>query len=475
MPHAKSSRAKILVVDDDAVARRLLEEIMRDEGYRVDPASSGREAIAKADANVYDLVITDLKMSDTDGLDVLRAYKRMSGETVVIMITAFGSMGSAIEAMKSGAFDYISKPFKEDEIKIVVARALAQKQLIKDNERYRQELTRAFGLDGVVGRSRSMMEVYKTVAMVTNSRSTVLIQGETGTGKELIARAIHYNGTRASRPFVVLNCAALPEHLLESELFGHVKGAFTGAVTSKRGLFEEAEAGTLFLDEIGDLSVSLQAKVLRMVQEREVRRVGGIEPVRADVRILAATNQPLEARMKEGLFREDLYYRLCVVKVVLPALRERREDIPLLGDYFLRRFREDSGKPVLGFSPGAMDLLCRYEWPGNVRELQHTVEHAVVLTTNTVIVPEDLPEMVRASGHAASDGLPEFPLVALDELERRYLARVLHATGGNRSEAARVLGVDRRTLYRMAKRYEIALTPDDDQRVRTKVTGAVQG
>jgi DNA-binding NtrC family response regulator len=464
MPHANSSRAQILVVDDDDVARRLLEEILRDEGYGVDAASSGREAIAKGDANVYDLVITDLMMSDTDGLDVLRAYKRMSGETVVIMITAFGSMGSAIEAMKSGAFDYISKPFREDEIKIVVARALLQKQLVKENERYRQELTQAFGLDGVVGRSRTMMEVYKTVAMVTNSRSTVLVQGETGTGKELVARAIHYNGARASKPFVVLNCAALPEHLLESELFGHVKGAFTGAVTSKRGLFEEAESGTLFLDEIGDLSVSLQAKVLRMVQEREVRRVGGTEPVRADVRILAATNQPLEARMKEGLFREDLYYRLCVVKIVLPALRARREDIPLLADFFLRRFREDSGKPVLGFSSEAMDVLCRYGWPGNVRELQHAVEHAVVLTTNTVIVPEDLPEAVRTSGNAASDGLPALPLIALDELERRYLARVLHATGGNRSEAARILGVDRRTLYRMAKRYAVALTSDESLR-----------
>jgi DNA-binding NtrC family response regulator len=449
----KSARAHLLVVDDDETARRLLEEILVEEGYQVDAAVSGQDAIHKVEATGYDLVITDLKMSDIDGLEVLKDCRKSCPETSVIMITAFGSIGSAIEAMKAGAFDYISKPFREDEIKIVVARALEQQQLLTDNQRYRQELTKAFGLDGVVGRSRIMMDVYKTVAMVANSRSTALIQGETGTGKELIARAIHYNGVRASKPFVVLNCAALPEHLLESELFGHVKGAFTGAVTSKRGLFEEAEGGTLFLDEIGDLGIGLQAKVLRMVQEREVRRVGGTELIRGDVRILAATNQPLEARMRDGLFREDLYYRLCVVKILLPALRERRDDIPLLVDYFLRRFREDTGKNVLGVHPEAMDILCRYEWPGNIRELQHAVEHAVVLTTNTVIVPHDLPEAVRSSAETAVDGLPAFPMIGLEELERRYLARVLHATGGNRSEAARVLGVDRRTLYRMAKRF----------------------
>ncbi len=461
MKRPDSESCQVLLVDDDEIACQLLAEVLTDEGYDVDTVRSGEDAVKKIETTFYDLVITDLMMPEINGLEILKACKQASQDTLVIMITAFGSLESAIEAMKSGAFDYVSKPFSEDEIKIVVRRAILQKRLQKENEQFHRELTITYGLDQIIGHSRSMMDVYKTVAMVINSTSTVLIQGESGTGKELIARSIHYNGARSSKPFVVVNCAALPENLLESELFGHVKGAFTGAVLSKKGLFEEAEGGTCFLDEIGDMSLPLQAKMLRMIQEKEIRRVGSIEPVNVNVRIVAATNQPLDRKVKEGGFREDLLYRLRVVTITLPPLRERKEDIPLLADYFLKKYTSETNKTVTGFSPQAMDILCRYAWSGNVRELQHTIERAVVLTTNTVIMPDDLTEQVRYN-YYPEDDLPPFKLVTLDELERLYLIRVLKETGGNKSEASKILGIDRRTLYRMAERYHLNLSEKDD-------------
>src|SRR3972149_4648331 len=417
MKRTKSESCHILLVDDDEIACQLLAEVLTEEGYKVDTVRSGQEAVEKTETTFYDLVITDLMMPEIDGLEILRACKQISPDTLVIMITAFGSLESAIEAMKSGAFDYVSKPFSEDEI--------------------------------------------KTVAMVINSTSTVLIQGESGTGKELIARAVHYNSARSSKPFVVVNCAALPENLLESELFGHVKGAFTGAVINKKGLIEEAEGGTCFLDEIGDMSLPLQAKMLRMIQEREIRRVGSIEPVHVNVRIVAATNQPLDRKVKEGGFREDLLYRLRVVTITLPPLRERKEDIPLLSDYFLKKYTAETKKSVTGFSPQAMDILCRYSWSGNVRELQHTIERAVVLTKNSLPLPDDLPEQVRYDSYPEDD-LPPYKLMSLDKLEKLYLIRVLRETNGNKSEAAKILGVDRRTLYRMAERYHLNLTEKED-------------
>ncbi|MCC6544673.1 MAG: sigma-54-dependent Fis family transcriptional regulator [Nitrospirae bacterium] len=461
MKRTESESCHILLVDDDEIACRLLAEVLSDEGYKVDTVRSGQDAVKKTETSFYDLVITDLMMPGIDGLEILKKFKQVSPDTLVIMITAFGSLESAIEAMKAGAFDYVSKPFSEDEIKIVVRRAMMQKRLQKENEQFQRELKMAHGLDQIIGRSRPMMDIYKTVAMVINSTSNVLIQGESGTGKELIARAIHYNSTRSSKPFVVVNCAALPENLLESELFGHVKGAFTGAIISKKGLIEEAEGGTCFLDEIGDMSLPLQAKMLRMIQEKEIRRVGSTEPVYVNVRIVAATNQPLDRKVKEGGFREDLLYRLKVVTITLPPLRERREDIPLLAGYFLKKYTAEAGKDVSGFSPQAMDLLCRYSWSGNVRELQHTIERAVVLTTNTVILPDDLPEQVRYNSYPEDD-LPPFKLMPLDELEKLYLMRVLKETGGNKSEAAKILGVDRRTLYRMAERHRLNLTDKED-------------
>lgn len=458
MRRNESASARMLAVDDDAVACQLLVEILSEEGYTVESASGGREAVDRLEKASYDLIITDLKMPGLDGLEVLRRYKEQSPETLVILVTAFGSMESAIEAMKAGAFDYVSKPFREDEIKIVVRRALNQRRLKKENEQYRQEFVRTYGLDQIVGHSRPMTEVYKTVAMITGQNSTVLIQGESGTGKELIARAIHYNGPRAGRPFVVVNCAALPEPLLESEMFGHVRGAFTGAVVSKKGLFEEAEGGTLFLDEVGEMSLSLQAKLLRVLQEREVRRVGANDPIRVDVRIVAATNQPLDVRVKEGRFREDLLYRFRVVTIALPPLRERKEDIPLLADYFLKQYAAETKKTDLSFHPQTIEAMCRYDWPGNVRELQHAIEQAVVLTTGRIILADDLPLSIRDVA-VTGEALPPFPLMSLDELQRRYLIRVLREIP-NRTEAARILGVDRRTLYRMARRYGIPLADE---------------
>ncbi|MBI3805275.1 MAG: sigma-54-dependent Fis family transcriptional regulator [Nitrospirae bacterium] len=458
MKRADNTSTRILAVDDDAVACQLLAEILSDDGYRVESASGGREAVAHLEREFYDLIITDLKMPGVDGLEVLRRYKEQSPETLVILVTAFGSMESAIDAMKAGAFDYVSKPFREDEIKIVVRRALDQRRLQKENEQYRQEFTRTYGLNQIIGHSRLMTDIYKTVAMITDRNSTVLILGESGTGKELIARAIHYNGPRAGKPFVVVNCAALPEPLLESEMFGHVRGAFTGAIASKKGLFEEAEGGTLFLDEIGEMGLALQAKLLRALQEREIRRVGANDPIRVDVRIITATNQPLEQRVKEGRFREDLLYRLRVVTIPLPPLRDRREDIPLLADYFLKRYAAETKKRDLAFTPQALEAMSRYAWPGNVRELQHAIEQAVVLTTGRVILPEDLPLSVR-DGPASEEGLPPFPLMSLDELQRQYLIRVLQEVS-NRTEAARILGIDRRTLYRMARRHGISLAEE---------------
>jgi DNA-binding NtrC family response regulator len=459
---------RILAVDDDEIAGQLLAEILLEEGYDVETVGSGREAVNRLGTGSYDLVVTDLKMPGLDGLEVLKRYKEKSPETPVILVTAFGSMGSAIEVMKEGAFDYVSKPFKEDEIKIVVRRALRQRRLQEENAQFHQELTRTHGLDQIIGHSRPMMEVYKTVAMVVNSQSTVLVQGESGTGKELIARAIHYNGPRSSRPLVVVNCAALPEPLLETEMFGHVRGAFTGAVASKKGLFEEAEGGTLFLDEIGEMSLQLQAKLLRVIQEREVRRVGGTEPIHVDVRILAATNQPLDLRMKEGRFREDLLYRLRVVTITLPPLRERREDIPLLADYFLKKHSVETKKEILSFSPETIDMLCRYDWPGNVRELSHAVEQAVVLTTGSVLLPEDFPEPVRKAARFDEE-LSPFKMITLEELQKKYFIRVLREIP-NRTEAARILGIDRRTLYRMAKRYHIPLAAEEEKEIEDSLS-----
>jgi DNA-binding NtrC family response regulator len=449
-------RVRVLVVDDDRVTCQLLEEVFQGEGYEVDRAQSGRDALAKHRAAPFDAVVSDIRMGEGEmtGLDVLREMKRETPGIVVVIITGFGSMETAIEAIRDGAFDYVSKPFKIEEVRLAVRRGLEQRRRAEATRP--QALGDAAQVDvrSLVGRSRPMLEVYKLIAMVAPARTTVLITGESGTGKELVARAIHANGPRKEKPFLAVNCAALPEPLLESELFGHVRGAFTSAVAEKRGLFEEASGGTLFLDEIGDMSLALQAKVLRALQEQEVKRVGSNSWVRVDVRVIAATNRDLRALVQEGKFREDLYYRLNVVTIATPPLRERASDIPLLVEHFLAKYARAAGREVVPtIAPEALDALRRFSFPGNVRELEHAIERALTLSSGAVILLDDLPEPIRQQ--AAEP--PPARLPTLEEVEKEHIARVLRETGGNRQAASEILGIDRKTLYRKAKQYGIQI------------------
>jgi DNA-binding NtrC family response regulator len=452
---------KILVVDDDAVARGLLADALRKEGYEVQEAPGGAEAVERGRRIAFDVVLTDIRMGEVDGFAVLQHFKQHSPDTSVVLLTAFGSMEGAIEGIRQGAYDYLAKPFKKEDAKLVVQRSLEHSRLVRENARFREELRDRQDLSRLVGGSPLMLEVYKLVARVSSGKSTVLIEGESGTGKELIARAIHANSPRRERSFVPVNCAALPDTLLESELFGHEKGAFTGAIGAKQGLFEAAHDGTIFLDEIGDVGAALQVKLLRIIQEQELRRVGGTASTKVDVRIIAATNRNLSQVVKEGKFREDLFYRLNVVRIVMPPLRERREDIPMLAHYFLQKVSSENSTIIRGFVPDAMSALQRYHWPGNVRELENVIERAVSLTHGPLILPDDLPDPVRQAPVGWLDPAPlpghHGALVTLDELEKRYLVRVLKESGHNKVRAAKILGIDRRTLYRMAERFAVDL------------------
>jgi two-component system, NtrC family, response regulator AtoC len=448
----------ILAVDDDAVACDVLREILVREGYQVSTASSGQAAIHLAREVPFDLAIIDIRMPDISGIEVLKALKHANAQMPVLMTTAYSSMNTAIEAIREGAYDYLSKPCKVEELTITVRRALEQSKLLRENQYFRQELREKYKFENIVGTTPAMLAVYKTVARLVDSKATVLIQGESGTGKELIARAIHFNGPRAEHPFVAVECASLAESLLESELFGHVRGAFTGAVETKKGLFEIADGGTIFLDDIAEISLGLQAKLLRVLQEHEIRRVGGTQPIALDVRVIAATNQDVEALVKAGRFREDLFYRLNVVMLRLPPLRERQEDIPLLASYFLRMYSEANHKLIRHITPEAMALLGRYHWPGNVRELQHTIERAVTLTMNSALLPADLPPRLQQQA-VLPRPCSSPPLLTLEELEKQHIQAVLRATQGNKKRAAQILGINRRSLYRMAKRYGLDLDP----------------
>ena len=447
----KRTPTHLLIVDDDRVTIDLLSEVLSREGYEVSTALSGEEAIAQGTDNLFDIVITDVRMGEKDGMEVLRFFKKNAPETTVIMITAFGSIETAIEAIREGAYDYISKPFKLDEIKLTLHRALEQRRLIQENRYYRQELLEKYQFENVIGRTPQMFQVYKTIAKVADTKSTVLLCGERGTGKELIARSIHYNSQRNNRPFVPVDCASLVETLIESELFGHVRGAFTGASSTKRGLFEEADGGTLFLDEVGNLSLSMQSKLLRFLQEHEIKRVGGTESIKVDVRVIAATNQPLEPLVKGGKFREDLFDRLNVVTVTLPPLRERKEDIPSLANHFLRKFSEENHKNISHISPEVLEILTRYSWPGNVRELENTIERSVIFSINPIILPEDLPRKMFEETKSPEIPISEKPL-SLRELEKKYALKVLEETGGNKKKASEILGIDRATLYRILEK-----------------------
>jgi len=442
--------ASILVADDDAVARELLVEVLVREGYQVRAAAGGAEAIRLAESEVFDVALIDLRMPDVDGLGVLARIRALDPAPPVLILTAFATIETAIEAIRHGAYDYLSKPFRVDEIKLAVRRVLETQRLVRENREFRQELRSRYGVEGLIGQSPEMVAIYRLVARVAALDTTVLIQGETGTGKELVARAIHYASPRAERPFVAIDCAALPETLFESELFGHERGAFTGAVQSRRGLLDTADGSTCFLDEIGELSLGLQAKLLRVLQERVLRRVGGNEPIPVNLRLIAATNRDLRNRVEDGTFREDLYYRLNGVTITMPPLRERGADIPLLAHDFMQRYAVAAGKPLEGFTPEALALLSGYRWPGNVRELEHAIERAVALARSEVILPEDLPPEIRAETARAPE-LPA-PRMTLDEVKRWYVATVLEETGGNKVRAAELLGIDRRTLYRILER-----------------------
>jgi DNA-binding NtrC family response regulator len=445
----------ILVADDDLVARDLLVEVLVREGYRVRAAGSGAEAIRIAESEVIDLALVDLRMPDVDGLAVLGRIRALSPAPPVVILTAFATIETAIDAIRHGAYDYLSKPFRIDEIKLVARRALEAQQLVRDNQQFREQLRDRYGVDRLLGQSPEMVVIYRLVARVAAADTTILIQGETGTGKELVARAIHDASPRAERPFVAIDCAALPETLFESELFGHERGAFTGAIQSRRGLLETADGSTCFLDEISELTPGLQAKLLRVLQERVLRRVGGNDPIPINVRLIAATNRDLRKRVEEGSFREDLYYRLNGVTITMPPLRERGADVELLAHEFVQRYGAASGKRLEGFAPEALALLTAYRWPGNVRELEHTVERAVALARSGVILPEDLPPEVRAEDARP----PELPArrMTLDELKRWYVTAMLEEVGGNKVRAAELLGIDRRTLYRILERQ-----PDED-------------
>jgi DNA-binding NtrC family response regulator len=462
--------SQILIVEDDKVARELLDEILRGEGHAVDALPSGDEAVARAGKKDYDLVISDVRLGDSaSGFDVLKSFQERATETPVILITAFGDVTGAMAAIQKGAYDYVSKPFNVGELKLTVARALERTRLLEENRAARaREGDKPPRIESIVGAAPAMLDVYKMVARVAPTMSTVLVVGESGTGKELVARAIHTHSPRASGPFVAVNCTALTESLLESELFGHAKGAFTGAVASKRGIFEEAQGGTVFLDVIGDVNAKMQAQLLRVLQEGEIGRVGGTEAIQVDVRVVAATNRELEDEVKAGRFREDLYFRINVVTIRLPPLRERPSDIPLLVEHFLAKYAARERRADAGVAREASALLSRYAWPGNVRELENVIERALALSKDGVILPSDLPpeiahEAEQAAGAAAAAGggiVDDRPTLA--ELERRYIELILRETGGNKKRAAEILGIDRRTLYRTLEREGRSAEADED-------------
>ncbi|MDD5541892.1 MAG: sigma-54 dependent transcriptional regulator [Acidobacteriia bacterium] len=447
----------ILVVDDDPTTLQLLHESLAGEGHAVTTSTSGEEALKLGHEQAFDVVISDIKMGlGVSGLDVLKSFRQINPQADVILMTAFGSMETAIEAVKAGAYDYISKPFRLEEILLMLERLVERQRLQSENINLRHQLEERFSLSSIVGRSPQMVEVFKKIGYVADSRSTVLITGESGTGKELVAKAIHYNSGRASKKFLAINCGALTESLLESELFGHVRGAFTGAMTNKKGIFEAAEGGTVFLDEVSEMSTALQVKLLRVLDEQEVRPVGGSNSIHFDVRIIAASNKDLQETVEQGKFRHDLLYRLNVINIHLPPLRERRDDIPLLIGHFLKKFSQPSSSP-LTLADDALDVLTHYSWPGNVRELENTIESSVALTRTGVITAKELPARLREQPSTAPTENIFSDMPSLDELERRYLLRALEAAGNNKSRAAEILGVNRKTLYRMAERYGIKI------------------
>lgn len=460
------SKGRVVILDDDREMVSLLEDFLTSEGYHVSPFPNAMEALISLRPNGslasdrtegdIDLIITDLKMAQMDGMQFLKVIKSERPEIPVVLITAFGSIDTAIEAMKNGAYHYLVKPFKLTEMAVIVQRAVERRALTRENTVLREQLKKDWGLQGIIGKSKAMQLVYDLIKRVSQSQANVLISGESGTGKEMVARAIHSLGDRRDKPFVAINCSAIPENLLESELFGHAKGSFTGATQRKRGLIEEANGGTLFLDEIGDMIPALQAKLLRVLQERKIKPVGDNHFYDVDVRLISATHKDLKTGIREGTFREDLYYRLSVIPISLPPLRERTEDIPLLAEHFLKaaisRHRTGDQSRNLSFTKEAIAQLCGMRWAGNVRELENVVERAVVLCPGNQIMAQDI------DNHDPSDPQTALSYMTQDsptisQLEQRYIQMVLHKTAGRKDKAAQILGINRRTLYRKEREY----------------------
>jgi DNA-binding NtrC family response regulator len=442
------SGAKILIVDDELIVRESLGGWLERDGHTVDKAASGEESLEKFEKTHYDIILLDIKMEGMSGLDVLKKVKELDPDVSVVMITAYGSIPSAIEAMKSGAYEYLLKPFDPDELMVLIEKIRKHQAERRETQFLREQYKERTRFENMIGQSRALQGVFDLIESVAPADSTVLIKGETGTGKGLAARAIHTKSPRCQGPFVVVNCGAFPEHLLESELFGHQKGAFTDAKITKKGRLELAHGGTLFLDEVGEISTRMQIDLLRVLEDHLFYRVGGTQPIEADFRVIAATNKDLEKAIKEGTFREDLYYRLNVISFAMPPLREHKEDIPVLAEYFLRRFAQETNKPVNQISREALDEMMLYDWPGNVRELGNAVERAVVVGKGPRILPQDLP-IFRQEYVSAPPGR------TLREVEMAHLENVLAETQWNVSKSAEILGIDRSTLYDKIKRYEL--------------------
>jgi len=457
-----TTQGRILIVDDEEQMRDLLSKVLDRNGYQVSVAGDGEQALALLEKEPVDLVVTDVRMPGVSGLEALKAIKELNPEIVVIIMTAFGSIDQAVQAVKDGAYDYINKPFKIDEMLLTIEKALEERRLRHEVSTLRRELRTRYHFENIIGKSRAMQEVFGLIEHVAGSRSTVMIYGKSGTGKELVAKAIHYNSQRASKPFVAVNCAAIPAELLESELFGHEKGSFTGAIATKVGKFELATGGSLFLDEVGSMRLDLQAKILRALQEREIERVGGTRIIKIDVRVIAATNRDLKKAVEESTFREDLYYRLNVVPITLPPLRQRRDDIPLLVEHFIGKYNREFTRKVKGFSAGATAALYQYDWPGNVRELENVIERAVALAQSETVSLRELPLDISILGRGTIEDIQRVGLSlreARSHFEKQYILNILEKVQWNQTEAARVLGLHRNTLLWKLQRLGIDSRP----------------
>lgn len=445
----------ILVVDDEKTHRSMIKTVLSPEGYEIDQAGDGQEAVDAVEEKFYDLILMDIRMKQMDGISALKKIKELSPGIPVIIMTAYASIDTAVGALKAGANDYLIKPVDIEELKLLVKKNLHHRQLEQENRFLKERLDDQFHFDNIIGTSQQMRSLFDTISLVAPSEATVLITGESGTGKELIANAIHLNSHRRDNSLIKVNCAALPETLLESELFGHEKGAFTGAIARKKGRFEMAHKASIFLDEIGEMPLSTQVKILRVLQEREFEPVGGSHTVKVDIRIIAATNKDLTKEIEAGRFREDLFYRLNVVTLDVAPLRERREDIPLLADFFLKRYVKKNQRLIKGFSPRAMDLLMRYQWPGNARELENVVERAVILAREDSITPSEFPNSLQGLDKEDNNSTLLTPGKSLKEVERQMIIRTLEEAGGNRTHASEILGISRRTMQLKLKEYGI--------------------